>query len=177
MVVLIGPSGAGKSTLFDELGLKPTQRVNVDILRGMVCDDSGDQSATPAAVGLQRHLLGHRFERGLLTVIDGLNFEERVLDQYLEASARWRMFNVALVVDTPKQVCIDQDNMRSGSAHLGRETIEKIYAGFAKAIPSYGAVPGFAQTVRVSPTSIEVFGATPPKFAQAPWLRLARPAR
>ena len=76
LVVLVGVSGSGKST-FARAHFKPTEVISSDFCRGLVADDENDQSATPDAFDVLHYIVGTRLRRGLLTVVDATNVQQR----------------------------------------------------------------------------------------------------
>lgn len=165
----LGIPGAGKSTYLNLRFLR-TQIVELDHCRALVCDDAGDQESTPDAADLMHHLLRIRCRRQILTAVDATNLNPDDRAKLLRHAAAGRMFTVALVFDTPEQLAVSRDNSRT--RRVGAEVIGKMAKKFSETVPAAGAVPGFAQTVRISPTGqVTVHGLpTPDQFLPAPWL-------
>lgn len=72
LVALVGPAAAGKST-YARTVYGEGLTVSLDGLRGLVCGDPADQSATPAAVEVLHRVVGERLRRGQLVVVDAAN--------------------------------------------------------------------------------------------------------
>lgn len=72
LVVLIGPSGSGKST-FASRHFKLTEVISSDFCRGLVSDDSNEQSATKDAFDVLHFIASKRLAAGKLTVVDATN--------------------------------------------------------------------------------------------------------
>lgn len=168
LIVMIGAPGAGKTTFLEKCGFLPYQISSLDEERGRVCNDPGNQEATRDAVILERVRLGMRCRRGLMTAIDSTNVDEFALEHLLGLAGRYRMFTVAVVLDTPKSDCHAQNEQRDRV--VKGEVVDEIYARFLAAVGTDGPVPGFAQTRRISPTRDIVYGDTPAQLAGAPWL-------
>src|SRR5262245_19420255 len=67
LVLLVGPSGSGKST-FARRHFRPTEVLSSDFLRGLVCDDEGNQAASKDAFEVLHLLATRRLAWGRLTV-------------------------------------------------------------------------------------------------------------
>ncbi len=105
LVVLIGVSGSGKST-FARAHFRPTEVVSSDFCRGMVADDENDQSATPEAFELLHYIVAKRLKAGRLTVVDATNVQPEARRQLVAVAREYDVLPVAIVVDTPEDVCI-----------------------------------------------------------------------
>ncbi|GAA5481198.1 hypothetical protein Hsar01_00405 [Haloferula sargassicola] len=72
LVLLIGPSGSGKSS-FARKHFRETEIVSSDTCRGLVSDDTNDQSVTAEAFELLHFILRQRLKLGRLSVVDATN--------------------------------------------------------------------------------------------------------
>jgi len=105
LVVLIGIAGSGKST-FANAGFRATEILSSDRFRGMVSDDEGDQEASDDAFTLLHVVLETRLRRGKLCVIDATNVRPDYRAQLLAAARKFSRPAVAIIFETPKEVCI-----------------------------------------------------------------------
>ncbi|MGW1364547.1 AAA family ATPase [Streptomyces chartreusis] len=121
LVVLIGASGAGKSVL--AATWLPTQVVSLDDLRGVMADDSGDQSATIDAVDAMLLIVHRRLARGLTTVVDATSVfaEDRAL--LVGAAKRHNRPVIAVLVTTPLPVCIERQKTRPANRRVPEDTV------------------------------------------------------
>jgi len=111
LVVLIGVTGSGKST-FARAHFKPTEVISSDFCRGLVADDENDQSATPAAFELLRHIAGVRLAAGRLTVIDATNVQPEARRDLVTLAREHDVLPVAIVLDLPEKLCADRNKGR-----------------------------------------------------------------
>lgn len=98
LVVLIGASGSGKST-FAKKHFAPTEILSSDFFRGLVANDENDQSASADAFGALHDILRRRLTRGLLTVVDATNVEERGRRALVSIARDCDTLCVAIVLD------------------------------------------------------------------------------
>src|SRR5579863_1019376 len=103
LVVLVGVSGSGKST-FARTHFKPTEVVSSDFCRGLVADDENDQSATPDAFDVLHFIVGTRLRRGLLTVVDATNVQQRARAELLKLARAHDVLADAIVLDVPESL-------------------------------------------------------------------------
>ncbi|MGH7132032.1 MAG: polynucleotide kinase-phosphatase [Phycisphaerales bacterium] len=112
LVVLIGASGSGKSTLARRL-FKPTEILSSDSCRGWVSDDDNNQEATGDAFDVLHYVARKRLTRGLLTVVDATNVQAEDRRPLVMLAREFHCLPVAIVVDTPEQVCHDRNRTRA----------------------------------------------------------------
>ena len=74
LIVLCGPAGAGKST-FAHRHFSPTEILNADVMRGLLCDDVNDQDHNEQVFEVLHRIAEIRLQNGLCTVIDATNLE------------------------------------------------------------------------------------------------------
>ena len=115
LVALIGASGSGKST-FARQHFQPTEVLSSDFFRGLVSNDENDQAATPDAFDALYYLLEKRLSRGKLTVVDATNVRAEDRKRLVEQARKYHCFAVALVIDTPEQICLDRNQRRPDRA-------------------------------------------------------------
>jgi protein phosphatase len=113
LVLLVGASGAGKTT-FARRHFAPTEVLSSDGFRGLVADDEGDQTATPAAFDVLTRVLAHRLRRGRLSVVDATNVSAVDRRSLLRLAALARRPAVAIVFDLPEAVCQERNARRAG---------------------------------------------------------------
>jgi protein phosphatase len=111
LVVLVGPSGSGKST-FARTHFKQTEILSSDTCRGLVADDENDLSATGDAFDVLHYVAAKRLARGLLTVVDATNVQERDRQPLIELARRYHVLPVAIVLDLPKKLCHERNRGR-----------------------------------------------------------------
>jgi polynucleotide kinase-phosphatase len=111
LVVLIGVSGSGKST-FARTRFGPYEVLSSDACRGMVSNDENDQSATAAAFDVLTYIAGKRLAAGLLTVIDATSVQRDARAKLIKLARDHDVLPVAIVLNVPKQVCLDRNAAR-----------------------------------------------------------------
>jgi protein phosphatase len=112
LVVLAGVSGSGKSH-FARRHFAPTQVVSSDRCRAMVSDDENDQSATEDAFTLLNHIVATRLRRGLLTVVDATNVQERSRQSLVRLAKDHDVLAVVIVLDVPESVANERNAART----------------------------------------------------------------
>ncbi|GAB3438590.1 polynucleotide kinase-phosphatase [Streptomonospora sediminis] len=112
LVVLIGASGAGKST-FAARNFRPTQVISSDFCRGLVSDDENDQSASTDAFTLLHHIVGTRLRRGLLTVVDATNVQQRARAELVRIAKNHDVLPTAIVLDVPESLARERNAARA----------------------------------------------------------------
>ena len=144
LVVLVGASGSGKST-FARRHFLPTQVLSSDYFRGLVADDENDQSASAAAFDVLHFVASKRLEAGRVTVVDATNVQPQDRAKLVEVARRANVLPVAIVLDTPTDVCLrrnaerpDRDfgahvvkrhraALRRSLKHLGKEGFKRVH--------------------------------------------------
>jgi len=127
LVVLIGVAGSGKST-FANAGFRGTEVLSSDLFRGMISDDEGDQEATEDAFALLHIVLEKRLRRGKLCVIDATNIRREYRAHLLEAARAFGRPAVAIVFETPTQLCIARAGSRADRVVTARVIREQLKA-------------------------------------------------
>lgn len=112
LVVLVGPSGSGKSTLAARL-FKATEVVSSDFCRGLVSDDTNDQTASAAAFEVLHLIVRKRLERGLLTVVDATNVGPELRKPLVALAREFHVFAAAIVLDVSESFCEANNARRS----------------------------------------------------------------
>ncbi len=111
LVVLIGASGSGKSS-FARRQFAPTEIVSSDFCRGLVADDENDQSATSDAFAVLHFIAGRRLAQPRFTVVDATNVQPEARKPLVELAKQHDLFPVAIVLDTPEEVCQERNRAR-----------------------------------------------------------------
>jgi polynucleotide kinase-phosphatase len=111
LVVLVGASGSGKSS-FARKHFLPTEVVSSDGCRALVSDDENDQSATKEAFTIVHLVSRLRLKRGKLTVVDATNVQKESRRPLVELAKETYVVPVALVIDTPENVCRERNVIR-----------------------------------------------------------------
>ncbi|WP_131101944.1 polynucleotide kinase-phosphatase [Streptomonospora litoralis] len=144
LVVLIGVSGSGKST-FAAHNFRPTQVISSDSCRGLVSDDENDQAATGDAFELLHHIVGTRLRRGLLTVVDATNVQQRARAELVRIAKNHDVIPTAVVLDVPESLARERNaarpdrdfgahvvsrqrrELRRGLSRLNKEGFRRVY--------------------------------------------------
>ncbi|MBO2454001.1 polynucleotide kinase-phosphatase [Actinomadura barringtoniae] len=108
LVVLVGVSGSGKSH-FARTHFKASQVVSSDYCRFVVSDDENDQSATGDAFNLLHYIVRTRLRRGLLTVVDATNVQQKARQSLLQIAKEQDVLSVAIVLDVPERVAVERN--------------------------------------------------------------------
>ena len=111
LVVLVGASGAGKSS-WARAHYRTQEIVSADDLRGVVGSGRHDLDATDDAFRLLDQIVAARAGRGLTTVVDTLGLDTEKRRSYLAVARRSAMPAVAVVFDTPAEVCRERNRTR-----------------------------------------------------------------
>ncbi len=145
LVVLVGIAGSGKSTFASER-FRSTEILSSDRFRAMVSDDEGDQEATDDAFAILHTVLEKRLRRGRLCVVDATNLQPKHRALLLAAARSYKRAALALIFDTPEEVCITRAERRKGrlvspsvihdqAGKLASQTDEALLAeGFRKVV-------------------------------------------
>jgi protein phosphatase len=104
LVVLVGVTGSGKST-FAARHFAATEVISSDFCRGLVSDDSSDQSATADAFDVLNFIAGKRLAAGRLTVIDATSVQPGARKPLIELAREHHVLAVAIVLDLPEATC------------------------------------------------------------------------
>jgi protein phosphatase len=104
LVVLVGVTGSGKST-FAARHFAGTEVISSDFCRGLVSDDSNDQSATADAFDVLNFIAGKRLAAGRLTVIDATSVQPGARKPLIELAREHHVLAVAIVLDLPDATC------------------------------------------------------------------------
>jgi len=111
LVVLVGVTGSGKST-FAARHFASTEVISSDFCRGLVSDDSNDQSATADAFDVLNFIAAKRLAAGRLTVIDATNVQPGARKPLIELAKRHHVLSVAIVLDVPEATCAARNASR-----------------------------------------------------------------
>jgi protein phosphatase len=123
LVALVGVSGAGKST-FARRHFAATEVLSSDFFRGLVADDSSDQSATRDAFDALYYVAGKRLAAGRLTVVDATNVQADARRQLVETAREHDVLPVAIVLDMPEAVCAERNAARA-DRQFGRGVLRR----------------------------------------------------
>lgn len=104
LVLLVGASGSGKST-FAARHFGAFEVLSSDHYRGVVSNDTHDQSASGDAFDVLEHVARKRLERGLLTVIDATNVDPSYRKRWVRLAREHHVLPVAIVLDLPPATC------------------------------------------------------------------------
>ncbi len=169
LVMLAGAAGAGKST-FARRHFRPTEIVSSDECRALVADDSGDQSATPAAFRILHRIVAERLRAHRLAVVDATNAGPRSRRPLLKLAARYGRPAVAIVLDLHLDICLERNRGRTGRA-VPDLAVRRQHALLAASLAGL-AEEGFARIyVLGSPAAVEAVavratrGSAPPAGA------------
>ncbi|MFG2881495.1 polynucleotide kinase-phosphatase [Streptomyces sp. NPDC048297] len=124
LVVLVGASGSGKST-FARRHFKPTEVISSDFCRGLVSDDENDQSATRDAFDVLHYIAGKRLAAGRRTVVDATSVQQDSRRQLIELAKKYDVLPIAIVLDTPEEVCAERNAARTDRADMPRRVIQR----------------------------------------------------
>lgn len=127
LIVLVGASGAGKSTAARVW--PATQVLELDQLRAIVSDDSGDQESTPDALKVFRPALQARLRRRRPTVVDATNTERAVRAGLIHRAHAHQLPAVAIVLRTPLETCQSRQQDRAPSRQVPTPTIARQHEG------------------------------------------------
>ncbi|MFI6101154.1 polynucleotide kinase-phosphatase [Lentzea sp. NPDC051213] len=136
LVVLIGASGSGKST-FARKHFLPTQVLSSDYFRGLVSDDENDQSASAAAFDVLHYVAAKRLEAGRVTVIDATNVQAPDRARLIEVAKRANVLPVAIVLDTPTDVCLKRNASRP-DRDFGAHVVKRHRAALQRSLKFLG---------------------------------------
>ncbi len=149
LVVLVGAAGSGKSTFANGRFLS-TEILSSDHFRALVSDDEGDQGATEDAFATLHFVLEKRLKRGRMCVVDATNVSATYRAKLLDLARLYKRQAVAIVFETPEEICVERANARVGrivSASVIREQRGKIQGRTDEDLMK----EGFRKVVRVCP--------------------------
>ncbi|MYW19582.1 polynucleotide kinase-phosphatase [Streptomyces sp. SID2955] len=124
LVVLVGASGSGKST-FARRHFKPTEVISSDFCRGLVADDENDQGATRDAFDVLHYIAGKRLAAGRRTVVDATSVQQDSRRRLVELAREHDVLPIAIVLDTPEEVCAQRNAARTDRADMPRRVIQR----------------------------------------------------
>jgi polynucleotide kinase-phosphatase len=136
LVVLIGASGSGKST-FARRHFLPTQVLSSDYFRGLVSDDENDQSASAAAFDVLHFVAAKRLAAGKVTVVDATNVQAPDRAKLVEVAKRANVLPVAIVLDTPTDVCLRRNATRP-DRDFGAHVVKRHRAALHRSLKHLG---------------------------------------
>lgn len=136
LVVLVGASGSGKST-FARKHFLPTQVLSSDYFRGLVADDENDQSASAAAFDVLHYVASKRLEAGRVTVVDATNVQPQDRARLVEVARRANVLPVAIVLDTPTEVCLARNAQRP-DRDFGAHVVKRHRAALRRSLKFLG---------------------------------------
>lgn len=136
LVLLVGVSGSGKST-FAARHFRPTQVISSDFCRALVSDDENDQDATRDAFDVLHYIVGTRLRRGLLTVVDATNVQDKARAGLIEVARAHDVLVDAIVLDVPVDVAQQRTEQRSDRA-FGRHVIARQHRDLQKGLSRMG---------------------------------------
>ena len=144
LVVLVGVTGSGKSS-FAARHFLPTEVVSSDRCRALVSDDENDQTVTPAAFELLHAIVAKRLQAGRLTVVDATNLRREDRRPLVELARRHHVLPVAVVIDTPREVCAARNAERPDRA-FGPHVLRNQHGAFRRSVGGLGK-EGFRRVV------------------------------
>jgi protein phosphatase len=115
LVVLVGASGSGKST-FARRHFKPTEVLSSDYYRGVVSDDESDQRASAPAFEVLHFIAQKRLQSLRTVVVDATNVQVEARKPLLALARAQHLFAVAIVLETPLDVCAARNAARPDRA-------------------------------------------------------------
>ncbi|SDD05609.1 polynucleotide kinase-phosphatase [Nocardioides lianchengensis] len=136
LVILVGVSGSGKST-FAARHFAPTQVISSDFCRGLVADDENDQDATRDAFDVLHYIVGTRLRRGLLTVVDATNVQDRARASLIEVAREHDVLVDAIVLDVPESVAQERNRLRP-DRDFGRQVVARQHRDLRKGLSRMG---------------------------------------
>lgn len=128
LVILIGPSGSGKTT-FARSHFLDSQVVSSDGCRALVSDTEEFQPyETAAAFRLFYMLLEERLRLGRVTVADSTGLLRPYRRRMTAIAHDRNLPTVAVVFDTPEQVCVERDAQRGRTVgcHVIRRQLREL---------------------------------------------------
>ena len=123
LVALIGVSGSGKST-FARKHFKATEVLSSDFCRGLVADDTNDQTATNDAFDVLYYIAAKRLAAGRLTVIDATNVQREARKSLVSLAREYHCLPVAIVLNLPEKLC-QQRNKARPDRDFGQHVVQQ----------------------------------------------------
>ncbi|EWT02452.1 luciferase [Intrasporangium oryzae NRRL B-24470] len=171
LVVLVGPAGAGKTT-WSAQRYRPAEVVSSDALRAVVGSGTADLDASVDAFAILEQVVAARLARRLTTVVDTLGTDAARRRRWLEQARGAGLPAVAVVLDTPADVC------RSRASQRDRPVPARVLASqvtAARAARSELSAEGWDEILVVDGSGSAVLEDTPGRPARAGARRTARP--
>ena len=149
LVVLVGAAGAGKTTWADE-HFAPGEVVSSDRLRAAVGEGESDLDASADAFAVLHAIVDARLSRGLTVVVDTLGLDGDLRKRLLSDAHRAAMPAVAVVFDTPDELCRRRNRDRERSVPAATLTAQlRRFRSAREAV----AMEGWDQVVEVGSVS------------------------
>ena len=127
VVAMVGVSGSGKST-FAKKYFKETEILSSDYFRGLISDDENNQAVSKAAFEALYFVAEKRLSINRTVVIDATNVKPRDRAQVIDLAKKYDVLPVAIILNTPEDICIERDNNRSnrqvGNGVISRQSNE-----------------------------------------------------
>ena len=114
LIVLVGISGSGKST-WAAAHFAPEQIVSSDALRAAVGAGADDIAASDDAFALLEHIVDHRTQRQLTTVVDTLGLDPQRRRRWQARAAEHGLSTACIAFDTSTAECRDRNRARNKS--------------------------------------------------------------
>lgn len=111
LVVLMGTSGSGKST-FARKHFLPTEIISSDYCRGLVSDDTNDQTATNDAFEVLHFIAAKRLALGKLTVIDATNVQPEARQPLVHLARKYHCLPVIIALNLDESICHERNQGR-----------------------------------------------------------------
>lgn len=112
VVLLIGASSSGKST-FAAKHFPASSILSSDAFRALVVDDENSLTVNEDAFDALQYVLQKRLKHMRLTVIDATNLQQHARAALVHIAKRYHLFPVAIVLDTPVDVCLERNAERA----------------------------------------------------------------
>lgn len=131
-IICRGIPGSGKSTWAREWVRKSkgsAKRVNRDDLRAMIDDSIWSRDNEAHINTLRNMVMAHFLDAGKDVIVDDTNIPWVKVLELANFATRCRP-NITVYVqtfDTPLEVCLERNAMRSGAAHVPEDVIRKFY--------------------------------------------------
>lgn len=141
LLVLCGAAGAGKSTLARRCWPDDVV-VSLDVLRGWLTGNPGDQSRNPEVAAMAHAQIGVRCAAGLRTVFDSTCTTPARRRVALDLTSG--LPAIAVRVDQPLEVCVDRQRARRPGRQVPVHAIRRMCGELASATPEGLVAEGFA---------------------------------